>query len=476
MDVKYRKLGKNSLFVFIGNVGGRIISFLMMPLYTRWLSQADYGAAEMIQCYAVILLDIISFCLCSAIFVFPKNANYQDKKKFFSSGLFFSSISSFIVLYLLYLFAEFLLPTENLFHQRFDLIAILSVACYIQNYCQNFVRSIDMMKVYSITGFLYTGCTAIYSMILIPILGMTGFVYSLAGANLTSALYIFIVAKLYRYLTFSIRWLYYKNMVKYSYPLIGTVLISFFGTYLSRPLLEYYYGLSVVGQFVVANKFSSILYTLIPVFCLAWQASVLEEFGKKNYRKFFNKIFRIIFVGFMTLCFIMIPLYPLILKIFAASNYSSVWVYMPFMALVNPIAMYIQYTQANFLAAKKSTYILICSIVSASVSVLANVLLIPHYAIWGNVAASILATNISAICYYFFSSKYVRLDHRKYYLFIIAMYITVAILAILINDTLINSLIVFAVVSLFLFIEKNNCIKILSIIGEKFNIRMTQMP
>ena len=36
MDIRYKKLGKNTIVVFIGNAGSRIISFLMLPFYTHY--------------------------------------------------------------------------------------------------------------------------------------------------------------------------------------------------------------------------------------------------------------------------------------------------------------------------------------------------------------------------------------------------------------------------------------------------------
>jgi O-antigen/teichoic acid export membrane protein len=45
---KYRRLGKNTLFVFIGNASSKLIGLLMLPFYTRWLSVEDYGTTDII--------------------------------------------------------------------------------------------------------------------------------------------------------------------------------------------------------------------------------------------------------------------------------------------------------------------------------------------------------------------------------------------------------------------------------------------
>ena len=48
---KYKRLVKNTAFVFIGNIGPRLISFVLMPFYTFWLSESDFGIQDIISVY-----------------------------------------------------------------------------------------------------------------------------------------------------------------------------------------------------------------------------------------------------------------------------------------------------------------------------------------------------------------------------------------------------------------------------------------
>ena len=50
---KYKTLGKNSLYVMIGTFGSKFISFLMLPLYTRWLSVSDFGLTDLLTIESV---------------------------------------------------------------------------------------------------------------------------------------------------------------------------------------------------------------------------------------------------------------------------------------------------------------------------------------------------------------------------------------------------------------------------------------
>lgn len=454
MDNKYKRLGKNSVFVFIGNVGGRCIALLMMPFYTRWLSQADYGASEMIQCYAVVLLDIISLCINSGIFLYPKQAKETERSGYFMSGIVYSVIPVACISVLLWAFSKFL-PPNNVFSAHFGLTILLAVTWLIQNYVQNFVRAIDKMNVYCFTGIINTGSIALLSFFLIPQYGLAGFVIAFSAANLITAAYSFFAAGVYRYLSVNIRWRYYKEMLIYTFPLVFNVIINFMSAYLNRPLLESYHGLDVVGSFVVANKFSSIMFSLIPILGLAWQASVIEEFGKEGYEQFYNKIWNTLFMAFMCMCFVLVPFYPVLLYLFAAPQYAPVYVYMPAMVVTIPMSLYVFYAQANFLATRQSKKILRCTIIAAIASIVFNLMLVPPFGIWGVIAAQTLTGAVNVCVYTYETRKIVKLHSLLKYVICLFFYALISISVNYIHYILVSIACIFTLVFL-LYLEKDS--------------------
>ena len=71
-DNKYARLLKNTGIVFLGNVGSKLLTFLMLPFYTKWLSPAEYGTADLITVYTTFLFCIFSCCIQDSIFIYPK--------------------------------------------------------------------------------------------------------------------------------------------------------------------------------------------------------------------------------------------------------------------------------------------------------------------------------------------------------------------------------------------------------------------
>lgn len=55
-----RKLGLNALIYGLGGMLNRVISFLLLPLFTHYLSTEDYGVAGMLQIISVFLVAVFS--------------------------------------------------------------------------------------------------------------------------------------------------------------------------------------------------------------------------------------------------------------------------------------------------------------------------------------------------------------------------------------------------------------------------------
>ena len=48
LENKYTRLLKNVGIVFVGNAGSKLLVFLMVPFYTRYLSAVEYGMADLV--------------------------------------------------------------------------------------------------------------------------------------------------------------------------------------------------------------------------------------------------------------------------------------------------------------------------------------------------------------------------------------------------------------------------------------------
>ena len=67
---KYKYLFKNTFLFTISSFSSKILSFLLVPLYTTVLSTADYGTADMVFTTSSLKIDFPSLLLFTNLFCF----------------------------------------------------------------------------------------------------------------------------------------------------------------------------------------------------------------------------------------------------------------------------------------------------------------------------------------------------------------------------------------------------------------------
>lgn len=416
-------MGKNTLLVFVGKVGTKCISLLMLPFYTRWLSVEDYGTTDIINIYVTFILSFVSCFIADAIFIFPKNQEIGRQKEYFSSGLCFFVFSSCITA-LFFTIIDYISNIYcwiNSFTDNLWLIYGMIVTIFLQQFMQQFTRSIDKIHIYSITGIVLTILTALFSFLLIPVYGVLGFVAAMMLSNLLAALYSLFASKSYHFISIDcIRLDSCIEMLRYSIPLIPNGVMWWMVFALNRPFLENCLGMYSVGVFAVANKFPGILTMLFTVFVTSWQISVLEEFNKDDYQSFYNKIFKYVVLILFVIFFIISLCSEILIVLFVSSDYYYAWKYIPILTLSAAFSNISEFIGCNFIAVRRSSYFFYSSIYGAITALILNIVLIPPFGILGASLSILFSFIVIMLTRLYYSRSYVRLNNPTIYLFVIS--------------------------------------------------------
>ena len=88
-------LAKNTALFALNSIGTRIISFLLVPLYTVVFTTSDYGAIDLVSTIATILVPFITINIGESVmrFALDKDAN---RSHIMSIGIFFMFFFTFI--------------------------------------------------------------------------------------------------------------------------------------------------------------------------------------------------------------------------------------------------------------------------------------------------------------------------------------------------------------------------------------------
>jgi len=412
---KYSRLGKNILLVFVGNAGARIIGLVMLPFYTHWLSQADYGTTDMINVCVTISINIITCCLSEAVFRLPKGQPADIQKKYFSTGLIMSLIGLCVAALIFFIVTRFL-PEKSIFSEHAHLIYLIILTTFLQSYFQQFTRSIDRMNVYVTSGVLLAVFTAGFAFLLIPIYGLTGFLWSQIIATACASLYTLIFGKLWKFVSvWFVDMSRFKEMTSYSLPLVPNVVMAWLINGTNRFFLEHFHGMDTVGIFAAALKFPMLIGTFFQVFFISWQISAIEEYKTDKYNDFYNKIFSLVFLGLTGGMLAIALSSDLLTTIFINEKFSNARLYIPILTVAPLVSCLAVFVGANFMASKETKYLFNTTVYAGLTCIVCNYLLVPSLGIMGAAYSQILSFAVMLVMRMYYSRKMAMVNHKLSY-------------------------------------------------------------
>ncbi|MBO4587469.1 MAG: oligosaccharide flippase family protein [Bacteroidales bacterium] len=416
MESRYKRLGKNSIIVFLGNAGSKIIGILMLPFYTHYLSTSGYGTYDIVNTYSAVLLPFVTCCIADSIFIFPKDKSILDKTRYFTSGLIFCSFTLAIVLFLSYLIS-IAFPCSFIGRYVWWIVG-LTFSTFILNYVQQFTRSIDKMIVYSLTGIVHVLAIALLSLVLLPTYKLNGYLLALIISSLISAVFALLFSKSLKY--FRLKEYNKRHLIellRYGVPLIPNTVMWWLVDGINRPIMMSEIGTDAIGIYAIANKMPGFISMLFVVFSNAWGISMLEEYGKKDFNLFFNRTMKNLVFVIAIGSSLLITCSKLMVSILASSEFNSAWKYVPIL-IVGVMFQYISTLVGGvFMAERKSKYFFYSSVLGATVSVLMTFALIKVCALYGVCIAVTLSFMCMAIVRIKYAWKSINLFDIRYYVF-----------------------------------------------------------
>lgn len=414
MDKRYKRLGKNTIIVFLGNAGSKIVGLLMLPFYTHFLSKAEYGTSDLINTYTSVLLALVTCCIADSIFIFPKDKREIDKTRYFTSGILFAIFTFAIVCIFVYIARLFV--NDVFFYSYIWWVVGLTFGHFLSNYIQQFTRSIDKMIVYSLTGLAYVSFIALFSFLLLPVYQLTGYLTALLLACILSSLFALVASKSYNYIRINeFKLDYLKELLKYGIPLIPNSIMWWLVDGLNRPVMMSNLGMEAIGIYAVANKIPGILTMMFVVFSNAWTISMLEEFGKEDFNLFFNKTMRFLFLVVALGSIFLIMSSKILVGIFASEAFYEAWMYVPILTLGVIFQNLSSLIGGVFAAEKKSKYFFYSSFWGAISSIVCTIVFVKLFGLMGACIAISSSFLCMALVRLKFAWKHINMFSFKYY-------------------------------------------------------------
>ncbi|MHA6647230.1 lipopolysaccharide biosynthesis protein [Aerococcus urinae] len=383
----YKKLFNNSIIFALGSLSSKIITMLLVPVYTYLLTTGEYGTIDLVTISVQILVPIVSLCMGEAILRFA--IDVQNKTSLVTNVLLITTYGIIIFLLPLPLLLKFSKNSLLIFFTY-----ILTVTQIFQTILSQYSRGLNRTKLFAVNGVLVTFLIAVFNIIFIAIcdFGVNGYFLAMTLAYSVGAVHLIIALRNSLKINFKyIKKSFQIQLIRYSIPLIPNNLMWWSINASSRYIISYYLGVGHNGLFAVASKIPAVINLVTQVFTQAWQLSAIEEINKNSSKTFIKTIFHNYqSVLFVTFSFILIFLKPLFAFAFDI-NYFSAWEPVPFLLLSAVFSALAGFFGQIYVANKNTTGVFTSSLVSGFFNIISSFMLVPYLGLIGAGISSLLS-------------------------------------------------------------------------------------
>lgn len=313
----------NTVIFTIGNFGTRILSLIILPIYTYYITTVEMGQYDLFLTMVSLLVPIATLQISDGVlrWLLDKESNVKQTisvccRVYIVCSLAFSAVfivytSLFHISYRWYLLATILLN---------GLFTIL----------QCVARGMQQNKLYAFSGILYSFVFLTLSVIFVVVYHMqcVGMIYSMLIAYIVGNIVLIVSQKqlILSGISTKPELGYIKRMLIYCLPLIVNVFGWWLISGITKFVIERNIGIEANGIYAMAAKLPTALQSITSIFYLAWFQSDVANADDSRQDSFSNSVLNRYWKLLMLICAVLIPFTKFVsLKLFEPA-YQDAWI------------------------------------------------------------------------------------------------------------------------------------------------------
>lgn len=360
----------------IGNLGTKILTFLIVPLYTYYICTSDMGDYDLLMTSISLLTPLISLRISDATY------NWMIKRTT-SNEICIKATYSYLVKSCA--LAVIIIGIASRFIHIWNVWLFLTILVLepILETTQKILRGLKNQKLFAASGIIYTGILVSLNFFTVCIwkLGVTSLLVNTVISHVISIVLIFCLEKRMRCLTVTVDkaelMITQKEMLKYSMPLVPSTLSWWVMSVSDRYVIRFFLGSSFNGIYAIATKFPSVLQTFFVLFNNAWTDMALANLhSKEESSKYVSDIFEKMYVFSFSMICCLIPLTKIVTQAILSLDYKVGSVYIGFLYLGVIFQGYSTFVSIGYLQNKKTAKAATSSAAGAIVNLFIDLVLI----------------------------------------------------------------------------------------------------
>lgn len=429
------KVLKNTSFYMFSSFLPVIVGFVMLPIYARFLTPADYGVVALVISLQSFLPIVMTFQIHKPIsrFYFEYKDNSAQLKSYISTLLLTTFVVSTIALVIIIGFIDDIIslafPKTVGYNELFIKGVLVSYITVYTTFAILLLKAKQKAKFFMIISIITFFISLIVNIIEIIVLKM-GAVGIIEASLIVSIIsFLFYVPTLKNYITTKIDFNIIRDSVSYSLPLIPHSLSGLIFMYSDRIILEKYVSITAIGLYTFSDRIAVMLKKALGEFNSAFSpyfkevATSSKELAIKEVKKFSSVI-----NYFLVMIVVIISLFSVELVFtFLNVKYFSTWKIIPLLSSVYVFRSLYSFSSGGLFFEKKTGRVALITILAGVSNIVLNILFIPKYGIMAAVYSTIFAFFLTYVLAEILSYKvyYMNLGIIKNFVLIVYMYLAV---------------------------------------------------
>ena len=378
----------------IGNIGSKLITFLMVPLYTYFVHDTgDFGYYDVCLTVCLLLLPFFTLQLRDGAFRFLLDCDDETQRRrivsFVARTMASSLVITLLVATVLALFTDI---------QHLGYAVGLLIAMSLQEVYSQVFRGLGNNRAFVMVGILSALGIGVFSVIFVAYLhwGIRGiFLANIIARLLALVLVEAKVRLITRHTSWNIRiGKVGRDIIRYTLPLLPGSLCWWLTGSSDRLFISHFLGIGDNGVYAVAIRFTGIINTLAIIFYQAWQETAILQYHSPDRDRFFSRMFN----SYIFLLGIILVGYVFLLKVnygwLVAPQYHQSLNYIYPLGLSAVLFALSAFFDMGYQCAKDTSRTLPAIVLSAVINVILNFMLIKPLGVYGVILTQVITYTV----------------------------------------------------------------------------------
>jgi len=450
---------KDTVIYGLGKAAEQLTKFILLPLYTTYLTPSDYGILGLISLFTGLLGHVLGLGTATSIFrYYNYNVDQSERSKSYYTSITLVSLWSAIIYVVIVFTAEkisiVLFDTSN-FKVHVLIGSFISILVTVYNIPMFILRAERKTKKFIASNILKLILNVICGIILVVYLDK-GVLGALSASLISSSIFCFIIVlNVSRNINFSVSKDIFFELINYGAPLIITGLGLVILNTSDRYFLKEFSTLEIVGIYSVGYTIASSVNLIINSFQSAWPKFMYDYSDNADKGKFYGRVYTY-YILIMSIVWLVLCLFSKdIVMLMTNNRFWDSYKIIPIISLAHIIVGSGSITSSGIYTQDKTKYELILMPITVMVGLITNIFFIYRYQIIGAAIATLISFIFQFIIYAWMSTKFIKINFQYFKILSIIIIIGASYLLsslIIINNYLFSIILKILIIIIALFI------------------------